>query len=442
MKSYLLFFGKSQDFTTHVFDNHDYIDDFNTIIKDFDLLESKIFTVDAIDNKEIFAKYHFKSREGKQFSLLKLYSFAQAYSGDRIAGSIFGVGLLSENDIALSKINLNVLKTAKDNFAKLCLNGSKFKSSDFLEEVEIIWNALITHKEGNFLEKVDFTNKKIFSTNNDCRGFYVKNLFEDILKLEGQMDKSPRIYVSDDLEHLKRTNNKFGNQFKIYVKTNNGFEKYEELKPIEQKNISILNNNDSKSSFNEQNLKHRIEDLEEENKYLSGEVSLHKKRSSDILLKLGILSSILFITTILFFFKSSFWTFEENNPIPPEVTIETEGETPQSESKININYILDDPASVDTLISFARAIKDIHSFNAKLNIKDSTSFYKKIESIQSKSLKLNISISNIEFVYFNKKNTLDSIKTIKKNETIIIKKEVDKKKKSNGNNVKKKVGEK
>ena len=78
MKTYLIFFGKSQYFTTHAFDNDDYIDDFNTVIKDFDLLESKIFTVDAIDNKEMLAKYHFSSREGKKYTLLKLYSFAQA----------------------------------------------------------------------------------------------------------------------------------------------------------------------------------------------------------------------------------------------------------------------------------------------------------------------------------------------------------------------------
>jgi hypothetical protein len=63
----------------------------------------------------------------KYYSLLKLYSFAQAYSGDRIAGSIYGVGLLSEGDISFCAQNMSILKAAKTNFAKLSLNGLKFK---------------------------------------------------------------------------------------------------------------------------------------------------------------------------------------------------------------------------------------------------------------------------------------------------------------------------
>ena len=44
MKTYLFFFGKSQDFTFEVFDEFGKVNDFNKIIKDFDLLESEYFT--------------------------------------------------------------------------------------------------------------------------------------------------------------------------------------------------------------------------------------------------------------------------------------------------------------------------------------------------------------------------------------------------------------
>ena len=49
MKTYLFFFGKSQDFTFEVFDEFGKVNDFNKIIKDFDLLESEYFNIDDIN---------------------------------------------------------------------------------------------------------------------------------------------------------------------------------------------------------------------------------------------------------------------------------------------------------------------------------------------------------------------------------------------------------
>lgn len=43
MKTYLIFFGKSQSFTFHAFDENGYIENFDEIIKNFDLLESEFF---------------------------------------------------------------------------------------------------------------------------------------------------------------------------------------------------------------------------------------------------------------------------------------------------------------------------------------------------------------------------------------------------------------
>lgn len=421
MKTYLIFFGKSQYFTTHAFDNHDYIEDFNTIIKDFDLLESKVFTVDALDNKEIFAKYHFTSREGTKYSLIKLYSFAQAFSGDRIAGSIYGVAILSEQDIALSKTNINILKLAKEQFAKLCLNGKKFKTSDFYEEVYKIWSAIVKHEKGNLLNKVDYTSKKIFNTNTESRGIYVKNLFEDITTLENQMEKSSRIYVSEDLEHLKRTHKKFGSQFEVYLKTNNGCELYEEPKPIVPPKISNHQNIGLKKPESElQVLKHRISDLEEENNYLSSKASFYKKKSTNIFLRLSILSTVLFLTTITFFFKSNFSSNKKDNSEVPEVYNYAKEAPSQVESEINISYILDNPVVLDSFISFSKEIKAINSFNTQLNIKDTLLLDKNFKSIQSKSEKFNIDISNVELIYKKKKHEIDLINKSKKTESVTI----------------------
>ena len=79
---YIIFFGKSQSFEFHAFDENGIINDFDSVIKDFELLESKWFTIDRTDNKPILSRYEFNSNNQK-FCLLKLYGFAQASGGAR-----------------------------------------------------------------------------------------------------------------------------------------------------------------------------------------------------------------------------------------------------------------------------------------------------------------------------------------------------------------------
>jgi hypothetical protein len=358
MKTYLLFFGKSQDFTTFAFDNHDSIDDFNSVIKDFNLLESKLFTVDDIDNKQMLAKYNFVSRDGKKYSLLKLYSFAQAYSGDRVAGSIYGVALLSENDIALNKTNFNILSNAKSSFAKLCLNGYKFKSSDFYDEVYKIWGALINHNEGNYLDKVVFSNRKISNINLDVKGFYLKNLFEDAVSLENQMNTASRIYMSEDLEHLKRTNLKWGNDFKIYTKTVSGYEIYQEPKPVvvsEPKTSTISNQNSTISE--EQKLKIKVSDQEHEILELKESLISEQKKHKKSILYSGVLISILFLTTVTFFFKNDFFVDDKTPPGTEYYVDEPEVEQGYKENQVNLNDILANDANRNTLNNLLQNIK-------------------------------------------------------------------------------------
>ena len=131
MQTYIIFFGKSQDFTFNAFDRNGYVPDFNLVIRDFDLLESSFFTVDDAGNQDILAKYNFRTKDGRIYSLLKLYSLAQAFNGSRIAGSTYGVSILSTGDLQFSSENNQLLKKAKELFGKKSLNGLKFNKSNF-----------------------------------------------------------------------------------------------------------------------------------------------------------------------------------------------------------------------------------------------------------------------------------------------------------------------
>ena len=423
MRTYLLFFGKSQDFTTHAFDNSDYIEDFNSVIKDFDLLESKIFTVDSAENKDMLAKYYFTAKDGKKYSLLKLYSFAQAFSGDRISGSIYGVALLSEGDISISKSNLNILNSTKNNFAKLCLNGLKFKSSDFFDDVNKIWNAVINHKEGNYLDKVTFTNRNISNANTGTKGFYVNNMFEDSLELDKQMNTASRIYISEDLAHLKRVHSLRGNDFKIYAKTKNGYEIYQEPKPIESPKVNIpeKNNLSPSTTSEEQKSKHKISDLEEENDELYKKASYYKKKNRKTFINLGVLASILFVTTITFFFTSDFSSDKKNNPDTYSDETGFEESETINNGKINLDTILGNSNNIDSLKTLIEDIKFASSFDPKISFSDSLLFRKKYKSIKGKSDYLKIDISQLDVLYNSKKLKLDSISNNKTKKEINIK---------------------
>lgn len=425
MKTYLIFFGKSQYFTTHAFDNTDYIEDFNTVIKDFDLLESKMFTVDGVENKEMLAKYNFTAKDGKKYSLLKLYSFAQAFSGDRIAGSIYGVALLSEGDISFSKINFTILTSAKNNFAKLSLNGLKFRSSDFYEEAYKIWNAFINHKEGNYLDKVTYTNRNISNANFGTKGFYVKSMFEDSLELDKQMNAASRIYISEDLAHLKRVHSQRGNDFKIYAKTSNGYEIYQEPKPIVVPKVSIPEKSNLTSTASEElKLNNKISDLEEENDELFKKASYYKKKSKNIFLQLGTVASILFLTTITFFFTSNFWSDKKPSPINETDNTIIEEPITTVRNTINFDDILADTSRMDSLIAFAKASKYITAFEPEISWKDSLNLEKNYKSVKKKSVFLEIDITILDNQYASKKQIIESV--LNKNRKPIINSETEK----------------
>jgi hypothetical protein len=226
MQKYLIFFGKSQAFTFYAFNEQGLIPNFNEVIKDFSLLESTFFTVDITSNEEILAKYNFKTSKGEEFSLLKLYSFAQAYDGGRVAGSIYGVALLSDYDVCISETNNNLLNSAKKKFANYSLIEKKFNKSDFLDDVYKIFRAF--HVNYGFAH-INVNGKPTISSFNTQNGYYTPELLVDSIRLGSEINTDcSRLYFSDDEAHLKRTSQKWGDKFPIYHNANGKYVQYKE----------------------------------------------------------------------------------------------------------------------------------------------------------------------------------------------------------------------
>ncbi len=243
MSTYLIFFGKSQDFTFAAYDEKARIVDFNKIISDFDLLESVYFSIDDINNKDILSRYNF-TKGGKQYCLVKLYSFAQAIHGNRIEGSSIGVGILSDHFIDFSEYNLSILRAAKDKFSELSLSGLKFNKLTFSADTDKIWKGLVNSSNGNLISKIDTTGQaKSFENSNQPYGFYLKSLFIDAHKLDSRISKYDTVYLSEDLEHFERAQSQWGvDKFPIYHEKGDHFIEYKKPEPIKTKDDPKMKN--------------------------------------------------------------------------------------------------------------------------------------------------------------------------------------------------------
>lgn len=234
MNTYFLFFGKSQDFTFYAFDKNGLVPDFNAIIKHFDQLESLVFSVDEPDNKDIIAKYVFKTSKGKAYSLLKKYSCAQAFAGDRLSGSTYGVAILSDGDILISEYNLRLLKSAKEKFATLSLSGLKFNKSDFLDDAKKLWKGISENTQGNepsYFEKINVSPDTPTFQRNDISAFYVTDLMEGSIEIGRMSTESNKIYITEDFNHLKRAYQKWGEiKFPVFHKVGNAYQQYTDEK--------------------------------------------------------------------------------------------------------------------------------------------------------------------------------------------------------------------
>lgn len=336
---YLIFFGKSQDFVFHAFDKHSYIANFNEVIKDFDELESKVFTVDDVSNKQMLSKYVFE-KNGKMFSLLKLYSLAQAFDGSRIGGSIYGVGLLSENDVKISDVNLSILNSAKKSFAQLSLDGAKFKSSNFYAEAEKIWRALLNQNGVNYFDRIESERFERISVNNKVKAFLVKDILKNPIELNGETENTNRLYFSDDFAHLKRTQARWGKDvFPIYLSENGRYTLYHEPIPVVKARTTNISENVTDLKIENGELKRSLETIEFE---LTKKHKADNQKNQKIILGLTAFSFIIFVLLLWNAFSSPKAENTERNPITQTEYIETQ-------SKNKIYDILSDSSKIGTL---------------------------------------------------------------------------------------------
>jgi hypothetical protein len=401
MSMYIIFFGKSQDFTTCFYDRDSPIHDFNSVIKDFDSLESKVFTVDDIKNKEILSRYFF-SAQGSNYCLLKLYSFAQAYSGNRIAGSIYGVGLLSDKVIDITRDNLALLRAAKDNFAKLSLDGFKFNKSNFKDDADRIWKAIVTRNDGNLIDKVDTSTLKINGSEGQV-AFYVKDLFSDAIKLNNRANNQDNIYFSEDLEHLKRTQNKWGkNKFSIYWEQNNQFVPYTEpLVVVSQTQTPKGTNGDEKSNGVDSNdiakLRAELSDKQYNNRKLQSDIDKLKEKQKPLVYTIcGLAGFIVFLLLYNLISGSS-----EPEPAPP-LTSKPAPVTQVVKQFDPISIFLTDKEMVDSGIVFLKSVQYIYSYDVKESDMDTIKFKKQFSDIEKVADENNIPIENVRVSYSSK----------------------------------------
>jgi hypothetical protein len=137
---YLVFFGKSEAFDIQAFDFNGYASDFDSNFPDFELLESRFLTTDSAENTEMLGKYVF-NKNGKTWTLLKYYGYAQAHTSSRVEGSTIGVGIMGDCDIKISHFNFQLLEVLYEAFCNISLDRKKFKAVNFKDDSIRVFNA-------------------------------------------------------------------------------------------------------------------------------------------------------------------------------------------------------------------------------------------------------------------------------------------------------------
>jgi hypothetical protein len=349
--------------------------------------------VDGIDTGEILSRYFFNAR-GRDYCLLKLYSFAQAFSGNRIAGSIYGVGLLSDCTINLTNDNLGLLRAAKDNFAKLSLEGAKFKRSNFQDDTNRIWKAIVTSNKGNLLDKVNTSSLK----NNRVDGaiaFYIKDLFKDAIKLDNRIDAQNTVYFSEDLEHLKRTQDKWGvNAFPICVDVNGQISSYERTQPAVRKDSGAFHSTSSTDTNDVVRLRAERDDFQHSNHHLKRDLKKLRERTKTLLFTIYGLCGLLLVIVCLWALFSG--DKEQIVQSPPAV------EASSNEKSNPLSHMLEDKASVDSVLVLFSNADFIYSFDVSKQQNDTLILRNRYKSVERLSSKYGVSMVNVSKAYEGK----------------------------------------
>lgn len=330
---------------------------------------------------------------------MKLYGLGQAMSGARISGSIYGVGLLSDQAIDFSKENLDLLRAAKDNFAKLSLDGIKFNKSDFKCDTDRIWNAIVSSKNGNLLDKVSTRDLKI-NGNEDPIALYVNNLLEDAIQLNSRIASFDTIYFSEDLQHLKRTQQKWGKSFfTIYKEENGKFVQYQEevvahFQPDRvDKSVASLKDQELSEEFKLQLELDKLKDANERLEEYLEKFKKKQKRTSYMVYGLSIL--VFFLLLLLFFFEKIFPN--EVSPQPKPVAVENP-----------MNQILADSSARMEMVDFLENIAFIYSLDKEAAEVDIILLEEKYQEITVFSSQFNLDIKNVREKYVEHKEKLNA----------------------------------
>jgi hypothetical protein len=213
MIKHLFFFGKSQSFSFQAFDENEIIEDYDQFIRDFDKLESSVFTIDRTENQDILAYYKF-SKGSKSFSLLKLYSFAQAYSGERVEGSTYGIAFLSDHDIELTSRNIKLLISLKTAFGNLSLTGKKFRYADFSNDARRTW---LGFKRQLYFALIDTGGPVRVPVEQNPLGIELKELHNITEEIRNFTNERAYVYFTEDRSHLERAKKKWGDYFDVVM---------------------------------------------------------------------------------------------------------------------------------------------------------------------------------------------------------------------------------
>ncbi len=395
MNTKIVFFGKSQDFTSHFYDRNSHINDFNSIIRDFSLLESKVFTVNEITNKEILARYFFTA-QGKNYCLIKLYSFAQALNGARIDGSIYGVGLLSDQAIDFSNENLGLLRSAKDGFAKLSLEGLKFNKSNFKSDTDQIWENICDSPNGNLLDKVTTFELVVNETLGQV-AFHVQNLFKGAIQLNRRILSKNSVYFSEDLEHLKKTQTRWGkDQFPIHHEKNGEFVQYNESVSIATPNPGPGSSTAVKGVSDESRLRTALEDEKYKKRCLEEDLEKLKKKQKWFSYMVYGLSGLVFLLLMLLFFFEVIFTKEVSTP-PSSVSSEN-----------TIDQTLVDSPSREEMEGFVENISFIYSLGNVGAEVDTTMLNEKYQEIIVFSSQFNFDIKKVREKFLEQKEKIEA----------------------------------
>ena len=326
---YLILFGKSQSFSFYAFNENGLVADFNEIIPDFDLLESQLLNIDSEDNKDTFSKYIFKKGSDVNYSLIKMYSFAQPHQGFRIEGCIDGVALLSSENIKISKNNIQFLKIIKQKFAETILLNNKFTTSNFKNESVLLFEIFKTQIG---FKNIDLLSNYGFNLPNTTVGVATTSLLNFDIEISNYSEK---IYITEDLDRLLRAQKKWGSTL---------------LKIYEQKGLNIIefkkntteqqNNTSSTNMVNQNNISNfKIQDLTNELSILNlsyKKVVKANKNNKNLMLLLIIILLISLFSLGLMTYKYVMVSDKLNDKSLSELKPEVAQVAPSNEiSKIN-----------------------------------------------------------------------------------------------------------